>query len=613
MIHNRKMYIRSVMIKNHETGKTYTTYRLVESYRNVEGKVRQQALLNLGCHFNLPKQQWKLMADRIEEINKGQQALFPLSESLEKQAQQIAKKIIKKLSGPTTTQQETNSKQKTDFQTVDVNSLEHQHIRKIGSEHVGYHASCQLKLDETLRALGFNQKEIHLALANIIGRLVHPGSELSTHRYLSEHSGLDELLGTDFSQLSLKYFYQIADRLLKHKTKIEQVLYRREKDLFNLNEWITLYDMTNTYFEGRCLSNEKAQYGRSKEKRSDCCLVALGLVLDASGFPKKSEFFPGNISEPGTLEQMISKLKGDKNTTIVMDAGIATEDNIQWLKSSGYHYIVVSRKQNLTMPEDGEAVTIKEKKNNTVTAALVKNEETNELELYCHSQAKEEKSKQMLTKAMTRYETELKKLADGLVKKGTVKKYEKVMERLGRLKEKYKKVGSLFQVTVTPDKDNKYATQITWEQKAERTQTKQAGVYCLRTNHNDLDEHTFWHLYTMLTEIETAFRNLKSELGLRPVYHQKEMRIDAHLFISIIAYHLLHTIRYQLKMKGIHDSWQAIRESLDTHCRITTTLQIKGGKVAQVRKTARPDSKQMEIYKALGITAYPGGTEKTYF
>lgn len=613
MPHNSEMYIRSVSQKYKKTGQIYTTYRLVESYRNDQGKVRQQVLLNLGCHFNITKAHWKLLADRVEDICRGQQTLFPIDGELEKEAQRIAKLIIQKFSEIHDQRSRKNSSEiKTDYQNIDVNSLEHRDLRKVGAEHVGYQAACQLQLDTVLKSLGFNQKQCHIALASIIGRLVHPGSELSTHRYLTEQSALDELIGTDFSRLSLNQFYEIADQLLKHKKQIEEKLYNREKDLFNLDESITLFDLTNTYFEGRCLANEKAQYGRSKEKRSDCCLVALGLVLDASGFPKKSEIFPGNVSEPKTLQQLIATLEGDKNTTIIMDAGIATEENVQWLKSSGYHYIVVSRKQNLTMPEGDQVVTVKEEKNNTVTTALVKNEETNELELYCHSQAKEEKSKQMLTKAMTRYETELKKLAGGLVKKGTVKKYEKVMERLGRLKEKYKKVGRLFQVIVTPDKDNKYATQITWKQEIERTQAKQAGVYCLRTNHDDFDEQTLWKTYTMLTEIETAFCSLKSELGFRPVYHQKEDRIDAHLLISIIAYHLLHTIRYQLKLKGIHHSWQTLRQLLDTQCRITTTLQLKNGKVVQVRKTSTPDPNQLMIYKALEIETHPGKSEKTY-
>ena len=205
------------------------------------------------------------------------------------------------------------------------------------------------------------------------------------------------------------------------------------------------------------------------------------------------------------------------------------------------------------------------------------------------------------------------KRSNGLVKKGTVKKYAKVIERLGRLKEKYKKVGHLFDVTVTPDNERQYVAQITWQQKDELVENKQAGIYCLRTNDSNYDEKTLWHTYTMLTDIEAAFRSLKSDLGLRPVFHQKEARIDAHLFISIIAYHLLHTIRYQLKLKGIHASWQTLRQLLDTQCRITSTLNLENGKVVKIRKTSAPDPNQLAIYQALGIDVFPGNSETTYF
>lgn len=604
------MYIRSVTQKNKKTGEIYTTYRLVESYRNAQGKVRQHALINLKSDFAISKESWPILANRVEEIRNGQPSLFGLEIPLENEAQRIAKLIIQKSS--LVISEPKPSSTKVDYQTVDLNSLQHQHIRKIGGEHVGYHAAKQLELDTILGDIGLNQKQIYLALGTIIGRLVHPGSELSTHCYLKEHSALDELLGTDFSDLSLKNFYKIADQLLKHKQVIEQKLYQREKELFQLGDIITLFDITNTYFEGQCLSNPKALHGRSKEKRTDRPLVALGMLLDASGFPKKSEFFPGNVGEPKTLEQMLTVLGNNKKVTVVMDAGIATEDNIVWLKKSGYHYIVVSRKRNLVMPTNKDAVLVKEQAGNAVQAILVKNEDTSELELYCHSEAKEAKAKHMVSKTASRYEIELQKLADGLQKKRGTKKYDKVLEKLGRLKEKYKKVAFLYDVSSVVDEKSQNIVQLVWGRNDNAMTRKEKGVYCLRTNRADLDAKAFWGIYTMLTELEAAFRCLKSELGLRPVYHQKEHRVDAHLFISILAYHLLHTIRYQLKMKGINQSWETLREVLDTQCRITTTLQLKNGKTVQIRKTSMPDPNQLAIYQALSIDPHPGKTEKLY-
>jgi len=608
------MYIRIVTQKNKKTGATYATHRLVESYRNAQGKVRQQVLLNIGCQFDIPKDQWKLLADRIEEIRQGQQSLIQFESFFEKEAQRIAKLVIQKFSEKVIVSQKQKTDVQTDYQTIDINSINHQHVRKIGAEHVSFHAAQQLNFEKILLDLGFSQKQVHLALGSIIGRLVRPGSELNTHRYLSEQSALDELLETDFSNLSLNNFYQIADLLYKHKNKIEKSLYQREKDLFNFEDTITLYDLTNTYFEGRCLANSKAHYGRSKEKRSDCPLVTLAIVLDSSGFPKKSELFPGNVSEPKTLQLMLEALGDDKKSTVVMDAGIATEENLTWLRSTNRRYIVVSRKRNLVMPEDKERVIVKENKNNLVQVSLVENKETNELELYCHSKAKEAKTKQMVSKSIARYENELQKIKDGLHKKGFTKKHAKVLEKTGRIKEKYKKVNKLYDVFVSADDQNENTVEITWKRKEDDADhSKKMGIYCLRTNQKDLDEETIWKTYTMLTELEAAFCSLKSELGFRPIYHQKENRIDAHLFISTIAYHILHTIRYQLKEKGIHSSWQTLRELLDSQCRITTTLQLKNGGTVQVRKTTSPDTNQLEIYKALGIDTHPCKTEKAYF
>lgn len=613
------MYIRRTEQKNKRNGETYATHRLVESYRTAKGQVRQQTLLNLGSQFNFPKTQWKLIADRIEEIRCGQQSLIEIDPAIEKESQRIAKLIIS-IAGDDNQKIKTQRKSQSDFiekdvsqtefRTVDINSIKHQHIRKIGAEHVALHAALQLNLEKILLDVGLNKTQMHLAIGNIIGRLVLPGSELNTHRYLSEQSALDELLGTDFSNLSLKNFYKVTDLIFKHKTKIETALYHREKDLFNLEETITLYDLTNTYFEGRCLSNPKAQYGRSKEKRNDCCLVALGMVLDSSGFPKKSEIFPGNVSEPKTLEKMLESLE-DTGATIVMDAGIATEENLAWLKSKDRKYIVVSRRQNLIIPENKEAVIVKQNKNNLVQAILIENKETDELELYCHSSAKEEKSKKIKNKFTVKLDMELQKLKDGLTKKNGVKNLEKVQIKIGRLKEKYKKVGKLYKIVVTADDENKNAIDIAYE-KAEASD-EMLGFYCLRTNQKELDEKAFWNTYTMLTELEAAFRSLKSELGFRPIYHQRENRIDAHLFISIIAYHLLHTIRYQLKEKGINASWQTLREVLDTQCRITTTMQLENKQAVQIRKTSSPDANQIEIYRALGIDTHPGKTQKAYF
>lgn len=607
------MFIRASTQKDRKTKQHYTTYRLVRGYRNADGKVRQETLINLGSHFSVPKKHWKALSDRIKELLSSQHHLFPIESSLEKEAQAITKKVAHRYAKI----QERESKQSAvpvsqpDYQSVDINSLQYQHVRHIGVEHVCHETALQLQLDTILQSLRWNQRKIHLAFASIIGRIVHPGSELRTHRYLKDQSALDELMGTDFSNLSLKNFYKIADELFKNKATIEKSLYAREKDLFHLNDIVTLYDITNTYFEGRALGNEKARYGRSKEKRSDCPLVSMGLVLDVSGFPKKSEIFPGNVSEPKTMANMLRALGAHPSATIVMDAGFATEANIQWLKDNKYHYVVVSRKKCIPPDADAESVLVKDSPNNKVSATLVKNNDSNELELYCHSEAKEKKSSVMVSKSEIRFEEELKKLTDGLKKKTGVKKYDKINQRVGRLKEKYKSVAKYYSINVEADEKSEKVVGIHW--KKGKPDKKLLGIYCLRTNKMDVEANDFWKIYTMLTEVEAAFRCLKTDLGFRPVFHQKESRVDAHLFISVLAYHLLCAIRHQLKKQNIYASWQTIQELLSTQMRITSTLNIENGGKLSIRKTTTPTPEQMAIYKALGVDAIPGKTEKANF
>lgn len=595
------MYIRKVTQIHRETGKEYHTHRLVETYRNAEGKVRQRVMLNLGANFDIPSEQWKLLADRIEEILRGQETLAPPDETIEQAAKSIADRVVHRsaeipkavIAGAE------------EYCSVDVNSLTHHNVRLIGAEHVGLEAAKQLKIPELLVDLQFNRRQIHTALGSIIGRLVSPGSERSIHRYLQRGSGLDELMGCDFQQLSLDQLYQISDKLLQNKKEIESRLYQQEKDLFQLEDMITLYDLTNTYFEGKALTNAKAAYGRSKEKRSDCPLVTLGLVLDSSGFPKKSEIYEGNISEPKTLKEMIERLKGDRKPTVVLDAGIASEENIEWLKDQGYCYVVVSKKAKQWMPE---GVFLEHQKHYRITAKLIKNEETSELELYCHSELKDKKEQAMMKQACHRYEQGLKKISEGLKKKSN--HYDKIAERAGRLKERYKSVGYLYEVTIIADELKKKAIAIEWKRIADKQ--KLSGTYCLRSNRDDLNEQSFWNIYQMLTDLEASFRSLKSELGLRPVYHRKTDRVDSHIFITLLAYHLLHTVRYQLANRNIQDSWLSIRKELQTHCRITSTLKCQDGRTLHVRKTSSPSPRQIEIYRCLGIDTHPGKTEKTY-
>ncbi len=225
---------------------------------------------------------------------------------------------------------------------------------------------------------------------------------------------------------------------------------------------------------------------------------------------------------------------------------------------------------------------------------------------------REQKEQAMQDRFAERFEAALQSLADGLPKKGTIKRYDKILERIGRLKEKYAGAAQHYEVTVIPDAESDKTVAIAWKrQEKPHSQATHPGVYCLRANFSDWDDQTLWETYTMLTDLEGVFRSLKSELGRRPIYHRQEKRVNGHLFITLIAYHLVQTLRCQLKAKGRHDSWQTLRAKMENQQRITVVLRREDGKTIHLCKASQAEPHQKEIYDALGISAQPGTTQKT--
>ena len=599
------MYIRRTSIKSRASGEPYYSYRLVESVRS-DNAVRQRTLLNLGRHFEVPREQWGALAQRIEHLLSAQRELVPneLDPQWETLAQRFSARIIRARASD-----EDISPTAPSYHNVDVNSLDFLRPRSVAVEQVALHALRQVGLAQKLQGLGFNGPQSNAAIGTIIARMVAPGSELFTHGWLGQHSALGELIDHDFEAMSLMQLYRASDQLLKHKPALEHYLYERERSLFDLEEVITLYDLTNTFFEGTGQANANAALGRSKEKRSDCPLVTLALVLDASGFPKRSEVFAGNASEPSTLAQMIDKLVSEPAPTIVLDTGLATEDNIAWLVDNHYRYVVVSRKRHREFDPD-QAVRVKDDGPLRVEVQRVLNDDTGEVELYCHSTARENKERGIDNLFAQRFEAALTKLHHGLTNKRNVKRYDKVLERIGRLKEKYSRAARYYEITVEHDDAKRNATAVQW-QRITPTDDTYPGVYCLRTNQDTWDDSTLWHTYTMLTELEAVFRSLKSELGLRPIYHHKTHRVSGHLFISVLPYHLVHTIRVQLKGCGITLSWEGLRRALRGQDRVTVELKRADGATIHVRKSSRAEPRQRDIYDALGISSSPGNTEIT--
>ena len=594
------MFIRTVHKRNKSRSKLYQCQQLVESIRTEKG-VRQNLLLSLGC-LTLPKEQWPRLARRIETIIQGQQSLFDEIPEIQQLAREFAQRFIEKHAIELNAGAE-------HFETVDIRSLQNHRVRQIGAEYLGLDFFKKLHLHECLKTCGFSKRQIEIAMLLIIGRLVHPGSERHLFRWAQHLSGLDDLMKTDFDRLSLNSLYKISDMLYENKTAIEAHLRTRENDLFSLDETIILYDLTNTYFEGRAASNPKAKFGRSKEKRTDCRLLTLGLVIDSKGFPKTSQVFAGNQSEPETLLNMIKVLHHHDPTathtpTVIIDAGIATDENLHALKGH-YHYIAVSRKK-LDAPDSENCIVLKETTHNKVEAKRISGDD--EILLYCKSHLKQQKERSMQSRLTQNYEEQLSRLSKSIHKKGCTKRYDKVLERLGRLKEKYKQIARFYHVHVE-EKDG-LASRMSWDYLKEQSDQRFCGAYFLRTDRFDLSEKAIWSIYIMLTQLEDAFRTLKTDLLLRPVFHQKENRSDAHIFITLLAYHLLHSIRCYLKQKDIHLGWRQIRDRMSTHCRLTNRIKTKDGHILFIRKCSEPEDFHKMIYDALRLDHTPCKTKK---
>lgn len=604
------VFIRRTITSSKKTEQVYHTYRLVQGVR-VGSVVKQTTLLNLGSHFDIVQADWALLASRIDALLRGQAGLQlqPVPEAVEAMAQRCAAQLIAR-SATSDCVLSKASGEPDRFQEVDIDSIEMVRPRSVGVEHAGLAAINASALQDKLAELGLNRPQIAAALGNIIGRMAHPGSELSTHAWLQRRSALGELIDFDFESMDLNRLYRSSDALYKHRDVLQEHLFGAAQSAFDFVQSITLYDLTNTYFEGVAAGAPKAARGRSKEKRSDCPLVTLAVVLDGSGFVRKSQVFAGNASEPKTLKDMLTQLSAPKGAPVVMDAGIATDANLRWLRQEGYHYVVVSRQRSRQF-DDAQSVEVQTAGDATIKIQRVMDTQNGEAHLYCHSPDREIKERAMDDAKSNAFIAALQKIVAALARPGNGKTLAKVREKIGRAKQRYASAAQHYRVDVAPDETGVNAAAITWVRHTkEGSAAMFPGVYCLRTTLIDLDDATLWRTYSMLTQLESVFRSLKTDLGLRPVYHQIERRIEGHLFISVLAYHFVHTMRLQLKAQGVHLSWHALRETLNSQQRITATLIRRDGRVAHVRKATRPEPQQQRINEILGLSPNPGGTRR---
>jgi transposase len=493
--------------------------------------------------------------------------------------------------------------------TIHADQVEIDDVREAGPVHVGHQMWQALTLDAILARAGLSARARLLTEIMTLNRLVSPASEHAMPDWI-RRTALADILGTDFSTLSDEALYRNLDRLHPQRAAIEQALAARERTLFNLDDTVYLYDLTSTYFEGQCPLNPQAKRGYSRDHRPDCKQVVIGLVLDRDGFPKAHEVFDGNRQDRSTMADMLARLEErtgrQGGATVVVDRGMAFAENLAQIRARGHHYLVAARYPERGVHQDAfadtadwtEVIRVPSPRNpgQKKTRVFIKRQVVgDEVHILCRSDARVEKDRAIRDKHEQRLLADLGKL-EARVAQSRLRDASKVQEAIGRLKERYPRVARYYAITYDAATHT-----LSW---AEQTEKKTAastldGTYLLKTDRQDLADDEVWRLYILLTRVEAAFRAMKSPLMERPIFHHLEHRVQTHIFLCVLAYHLLVAIEKRFLDQGVHTSWATLREQLSTHQVMTVVLPATTGRTLRIRKSSTPEASHREIYRTL--------------
>ena len=606
------MYIRK-SIRAYK-GKTYTNYVLVESVVTPNGP-RQKSICSLGDLSPRPREEWLALARKIEDALVGQDNLLGSGDD---EVAEIVGRVRAQRTKEAPVQAEPSASpprtRGSALIKVDPSRVTTEQHREAGPVHVGYQFWQRLGLDQILRACGLSVVVCRLACVMTLNRLIAPASEHAMPAWI-RRTALADILDVSFDALEEDPLYQVLDKLYPLRTAIETALVERERSLFNLDQTIYLYDLTSTYFEGLCARNPKAKRGHSRDKRSDCKQLVVGLVVNRDGFPLAHEIFAGNTRDHRTLGTMIDRL-GERvalkpGATVVIDRGMAFDDNLAEIRARKLHYIVASRQpeRNQWLAEfedtDGFVPVLREpsplnpaQKKTTIEVKVCADTDDGTYVL-CRSEQRIAKDRAIRANHESKLLADIEKLSQR-VAKGQLVKPKKINQAIGRLLERYPRVARYHALSY----DEKTKTLVSaFNPDKHRIAEKLDGCYLLKTDRKDLTADEIWRIYTLLTRAEDAFRDMKSPLVIRPIFHQKEHRSDAHIFVSLLAYHLLTAIEKTLLDHGIHTSWASVRDTLKTHQVCTVVLPTDNGSCLRIRKTATPESDVEQIYRNLAIPA----------
>ena len=595
------MYIRKT--KRRYKGKVYTNHLLVESVSTPKGP-RQRTVCSLGRLEPAPGEQWLALARKMDAALQGQL-------SLQGQGVETKTLVERAVKGRKKAQRSEGTSGQGEIIAVDTDRVETEQHREAGPVHVGHQLWRQLGLAEILGCAGLSKNACLLSEVMTLNRLVFPLSELSMPDWI-RRTAMGDILGTAFSELNEDALYRNLDKLYPKREQIERELSEREKTLFNLDDMVYLYDLTSTYFEGQAEANPQAKRGYSRDQRPDCKQVLVGLVLDRDGFPKAHEIFEGNRQDRTTVDEMLQIL--EKRTgkrpgaTVVVDRGMAYEENLEQIRAHGLHYLVAGRQSERNEWLDDfeeeadweEVIRMPSPRNplqNKSRVEIKRRQKGSEVYILCLSEGREEKDRAIRGRQEERLIKDLERLKRR-IETGHLKKAEKIYQAMGRLQERYPRVARYYGI--------QYQAQLrslSWQEDLEKKAIaeKLDGSYVLRTDRQDLTADEIWRTYMLLTRVEAAFRSMKSPLMERPIFHHLKRRTQTHIFLCILAYHLLAAIEKRFLDQGIHTSWWSIRQQLSTHQVATIVLPTSNGMVLRIRKGGAPEPNQKKIYEILNI------------
>jgi transposase len=600
------MYIRKTVRRYKD--KTYVNFLLVESVLTEKGP-RQRVICSLGDLSPAPPQQWLALARKLQDALTGQRTLPGMADD-DPELQQLQLRLPP-ASPPPAHADVTTTSPPGELIAVHTDRVRYESPRPAGHIHVGREFWKRLGLDDILGSLGFSPDLVALTCAMTLNRLIHPAAEYAMPDWIRS-TAMADILDVDFSRLVDDPLYRNLDRLHPHRGAIESALARREQSLFNLGNTVLLYDLTSTYFEGQAALIPKAKRGYSRDHRPDCKQLVVGLVIGREGFPLAHEIFAGNTQDRQTLSAILDLLKQrmglPEGSTIVVDRGMAFAENIAELRRRHLHYVVAAgqKERDRLLAEfetaDGfeEVVRQPSPRNpgQKKSSVRVKAHPTDdELLILCISHERVEKDRAIRVKQEGRFLRDVARLQERIAK-GRLKKEIKIGEAMGRLKERYPRVTRYY--TLSFD-----GTTRRLKNQPDDAKRKVAadldGSYLLRTDRKQLSADEGWRIYGSLTRAENAFRCMKSPLCERPIFHHLEHRVESHIFLCILAYHLLVAIETTLLRQEIHTSWATVRDLLATHEIATIVLPTDRGGILRLRRCATAEPDHRVLYEALGV------------